>query len=164
MIITQAQLKEVLHYNPNTGLFEWIDRLSNRVKINDVAGTLSNGYITIQVFSKLYQAHRLAWLYMTGSWPKEHIDHINHIRDDNRWINIRGATNSENQKNKTKRKDNKSGVTGVCWDKQRQKWSSELKVDGVKVHLGRNTDKFEAICARKSADNKYGFHENHGRN
>jgi len=99
---------------------------------------------------------------MTGKWPKKYTDHINHIRDDNRLLNLREATDGENQKNSSQRKDNTSGITGVGIHKQSGKWQARIKLDSKLKHLGLFDDKFEAICSRKSASNKYGFHENHG--
>lgn len=100
---------------------------------------------------------------MTGSWPKEQIDHINHVRSDNRWINLREATNQENCKNRSISIRNKSGVVGVRWTKGKTKWAAYIHVNSKDKYLGFFFDKFEAICARKSAENKHGFHANHGR-
>ena len=100
---------------------------------------------------------------MTGKWPKERMDHINHIRKDNRWLNLRETTNQENNKNASKRKDNTSGVPGVYWAKHCNKWLASINNGGERVNLGGFTDWFEAVCAKMSANNKYGFHSNHGR-
>ena len=162
-MITQKQLKKLLHYNHNTGIFTRIKRTSNSVKVGDIAGwNDSNGYIKISVQNKSYRAHRLAWLYMTGKWPKDKIDHINHICDDNRWVNLREATNQENNKNASLSKANTSGISGVSWDKQADKWRAQIGANSKSVRLGLFVDKFEAVCARKSAENKYGYHSNHG--
>ena len=164
-MITQTKLKEILHYNPETGVFTWLIRPANRVKIGDIAGYKDNlGYIVIAALGQQYKAHRLAWLYMAGEWPKHQIDHISHIRHDNKWLNLRDATPSENQRNTTKRKDNTSGCAGVHWNKEREKWQSQIAVNGKTTYLGIFKDKFEAICCRKSASNKCGYHSNHGAN
>ncbi len=161
-MITQAELKELLHYNPETGVFKWKKKTANCIEIGDMAGCLnSRGYLIICINSKNYYAHRLAWLYMTGEWPVQ-IDHINHIKDDNSWINLRETTSQENSKNRSLRKTNKSGVIGVGWCKQSNKWKTGIKISQKAIHLGYFTDKFEAICARKSAERKYEFHPNHG--
>jgi len=161
-MITQQELKELLSYNSKTGIFTWLVSLSNRVKIGGVAGSPdSNGYSVIKVRGRRYYAHRLAWLYMTGARPKS-IDHINHDRADNRIINLREATQQENMRNSTLRKDNTSGVCGVYQRKDMNKWQALIVAEGKILHLGYFTDKFEAICARKSAGNKYGYHANHG--
>ncbi len=162
-MLTHKKLKSLLLYNPETGLFTWLINV-RRVKVGDIAGYMDDdGYIRIAINHKRHRAHRLAFLYINGEFPKKHTDHINHIRDDNRWINLRDATDSENQKNASLRKDNISGIPGVTPHKQSGKWQSRVKLDGKLKHLGLFDDKFEAICSRKSADHKYGFHENHGR-
>jgi len=164
-MITQIELKEQVAYNPITGVFTRKIALCNKVKVGDVAGFAhkENSYIHIRVKKKKYKAHRLAWLYMTGKWPKNQIDHKNHIRDDNRWINLREATYQENNKNISLRKDNISGVNGVFWNKALGKWQSQVRVNSKAIHLGFHLDFFEAVCSRKSADNKHGFHPNHGK-
>ena len=161
-MINQRELKELLHYSPETGYFTWILSIG-KVKKGDIAGTLTNdGYIMIGVNKGLYLAHRLACLYMTGVWPKEQMDHGDHIRSNNKWDNLTEATNSQNQRNAGKRKDNTSGITGVRWDKRFSKWRALIKTNGRTKNLGLFIDKFEAICARKSANNEYDFHPNHG--
>jgi len=163
-MLTQKELKELLKYNQETGAFVWIKSLCHKAKIDAIAG--SNhiaGYISIGIKGKLYLAHRLAWLYVVGVWPENQIDHINHIRDDNRLVNLREATNQENHKNQRLSKNNTSGVTGVSWNKRRYKWEVKIKTDEKYKGLGFFKDKFEAICARKSAENKHGYHANHGR-
>ena len=160
-MITQKELKELLHYDPETGVFMWVV-LRQGVRNGGVAGSMSYGYIRIKVKGRSYQAHRLAWLSIHGKWPKEQIDHINHIRDDNRIENLREATNQENQRNASMKKNNKSGITGVYWYKRDNKWLAYIMTGGKLINLGYFTDKFEAICARKSAEKKYGYHENHG--
>ena len=163
-MLTQKQLKKLFYYNPGIGVFTRLVATSNSVKVGDIAGCDDGqGYIRITVNNKLYKAHHLAWLYMTGLLPKDQIDHINHIRDDNRFINLREATNQENHKNLSKRKDNTSGVTGVYLSKASNKWKAHIKMNLKYNYLGGFIDKFEAICARKSAENKYGFHPNHGK-
>jgi len=162
-MITQEQLKEILHYNPETGIFTWRTKAAVRIKIGDVAGFVCDTrYIRIKIKGKPYVAHRLAWLYVYGVWPKEQIDHINHDRADNRIINLREVTHQENQKNQSMRKANTSGVCGVSWEKGVRKWRARITVKGIKISLGCFADKDAAIRARKSADAKYGFHENHG--
>ena len=164
-ILSQKSLKNYLHYNSDTGIFIRKIATSSNAAVGDIAGYLHReGYIIIRVDGKGYLAHRLAWLYMAGKWPEDQIDHINHIRNDNRWRNLREATQQENCKNRSIRKTNTSGVTGVCWHKARGKWDAYIKVDCRSIFLGSYVDRFEAICARLSANNKHGFHENHGRN
>ena len=162
-LLTSERLKELLHYDPSTGLFIRKTKVTGSVNIGDIAGHGVHGYIVIEINSMPYRAHRLAWLYVYDVWPKEYIDHVNHIRDDNRITNLREVTRTLNQRNRTKRKDNKSGMTGVYPYGVSGKWGVNIGDDGKQVYLGCFFDKFEAICCRKSAENKYGYHENHGR-
>ena len=161
-MITQAQLKEKLHYNPDTGVFTRKISTCNKVKVGDIAGYIhTKGYILISLNSKKYCAHRLAFLYMGGEIPEE-VDHINHIRKDNRWFNLRAVTHNENCRNISMQKVNKSGFNGICWHKKAGKWQAYISVQGRCIHLGYFTDKNNAISARKEANIKHGFHGNHG--
>ena len=162
--ITQSELKRLLSYSPTTGIFTWNKKMSNHVPAGSEAGHITKtGHRRLCVNRKIYLVHRLAWLYMTGEWPPDQIDHINHNRNDNRWNNLRCVTQQENQRNASLSKANKSGVTGVYWNKTNKKWEANIKISRKKKYLGLFDDKFEAICCRKSAERKYNFHENHGR-
>lgn len=110
-------------------------------------------------FSSKYKAHRVIWLLVVGYWPKDEIDHINQIRDDNRWVNLREVTRTENAKNLARRRDNKSGVTGVFWNPINENW----RVAVSSKCFGSFKTKEEAIKVRKAAEIKYGFHPNHGK-
>ena len=152
-MITQAELKEVLEYNPDTGVFIRVKSnkyFNNRVKVGDVAGSKNNQrYISIKIKGKTYKAHRLAYLYMTGNFPKNDIDHINHIRDDNRWVNLRDATDLQNGSNRVKHKNNTSGYKGVCWSKLHKKWRARIKYMYKYIHLGLYNTPEEAAEAYK---------------
>ncbi len=163
--ITQNKLKELLDYNPATGMFIWKITPNNRVIKGSVAGCIcdSDRYLRIRVNHTLYSAARLAWLCVYGEWPKNQIDHINHIRRDNRIINLRVCSNIENQRNQRLPKNNASGYMGVSWDNSRAKWLSQIRVRGKTVHLGRFNNINDAITSRALANSKYGFHENHGK-
>ena len=160
--LTQEYLKSILDYNPDTGIFVWKERRKSNQKKGKVAGTPSNGYIRISINFKKFRAHRLAFLYMEGRFPEE-VDHINGVRDDNRWINLRNVSKSINQRNSKLRKNNTSGISGVFWCKRTKKWRSCIKLNGKYKYLGYFTDFFEACCARKSAEVEHNFHPNHGR-
>lgn len=161
-IITQKRLKELLHYDPETGIFKWKIRPANCIQIGDIAGTLNMyGYISILFKRKHYQAHRLAFLYMTGKIPEE-VDHINHTRNDNRWRNLDESSRKANAKNKGIGKNNTSGVVGVYFNKNAGKWKATIKVNGKGVHLGYFEGIEDARKAKKEAEIKHGFHPNHG--
>jgi HNH endonuclease/AP2 domain len=138
-MITAERLRELLHYEPDTGVFTRRVRTANRVRVGgDVAGSVnsSDGYRYICIDYRLYPDHRLAWLYITGSWPKSQIDHINGDKTDNRLANLREATQSQNQANTSMRADNISGFKGVSWSKGRRKWLAHIKKRSKCKHLG----------------------------
>ena len=136
--LTADRLKEVLIYDPDTGLFSHrIDRGKHKhIKAGTIVGSVhSEGYVVIDVDRKLYFAHRLAWLYMHGEHPVADIDHINGDRSDNRASNIRVATRSENMPNVSRAsKRNSSGLLGA--HKYRDKWSASISINGARKHLG----------------------------
>lgn len=112
-MLTCNELRHLLSYSPETGDFTWINPpVPSKVKIGDIAGTaMPDGYRSITIKTKMHKAHRLAWLYMTGEWPQKKMDHINRVRDDNRWANLRLATYSQNTANRSGH--NKHGLKGV---------------------------------------------------
>lgn len=160
--LTQEYLKSILHYDPDTGLFTWISSRGRR-RAGAIAGWQEKGYTMIGVNGKNYPAHRLAFLYMTGAMPPHDTDHISGVRQDNRFKNLRAVTRLENQRNQKRYKTSTSGVTGVNWHKQAGKWRSRVQFKGREIYLGLFESLNEAISARKAADIKYGFHQNHGR-
>jgi len=165
--LTQKRLKELLHYDKETGLFIWLakpTRTTNNMKIGTIAGTkMPIGYINIGIDGAHHVAHRLAFFYEKGRFPRNQVDHINHIKDDNRWCNIRSVTKRENSMNLGLKANNKSGVIGVSWDKQVSKWCSRIKTKTKYLNLGYFEDKNEAIKIRKEAEIKHKYHPNHGK-
>jgi hypothetical protein len=133
-MLTQERLKELLDYNPETGVFVW--RVSKGpCKAGSVAGTVNNnGYVHIKIERKLHQAHRLAWLYTYGCWPDKDIVHINRMKTDNRIENLRDT--DKNDWNRDKHSNNTSGYPGVSWDKRSKKWRAKITVSGKQMHLG----------------------------
>ena len=110
--ITQAELVENLSYDPDSGVFRRKISNTRAVKAGDIAGSQNGkGYLTMMVCGRVYKAHRLAFLYMTGSFPPEEVDHINGIRDDNRWANLRAVSHVENSKNQKTPKSNTTTLT-----------------------------------------------------
>jgi len=162
--LTQEKLKEYLSYNQDDGSFTWKKHRGRLAPLGSKAGHIrpKDGYIQIKLFGKLYLAHRLVWLYMTGKMPNDKIDHINHIRGDNRWDNIRESSQTENNRNASKRDDNTSGYTGVYWHKRDKRWFATINVDKKQVSLGYHIKKVDAIQARLNAEIRYGYHKNHG--
>ena len=159
--VSSDRLKQLLSYNETTGIFTRIVGRGNRRAGSEAGGkNISDGYHRIYVDGYLYRTHRLAWLYVYGEWPDDQIDHINQNKADNRICNLRAVTRSENQKNYPKKKNNKSGVTGVY--RRYNRWVAQIGVNGTKIHLGCFHDIADAAEARKMAEIKYGFHKNHG--
>jgi hypothetical protein len=162
-MITQQELKELLHYNPETGIFTWKVSTARRVSSGDVAVTKrKDGYIQIKLNNELILSHRLIWIYMYGYLPK-YIDHINGQRDDNRIINIREVSNQQNSLNSKISKNNTSGIKGVYWDKSRNKWTVRLSIDGKCKFFKRFDDIDLAKLVIEEVRNKYhGKYANHG--
>jgi len=147
--INLSRLKELLSYDPDTGVFIWkVSR--GKVKIGDAAGAPdSEGYIKIGVAGNSYRRGRLAWFYVHGVWPKELIDHINQDKSDDRLVNLREATKKENQRNKRKYKNNKSGYKGVSWNCDNKCWQAAIAHGAGKIALGYFKTKeraYEAYC------------------
>ena len=130
MELTQEFLQDVLRYESTTGIFYWKKKLNSRLTIGAVAGGVDcEGYWRIKVNKKLYAAHRLAWLFVYGSFPSTELDHINRVRDDNRIENLREVTRSENQ-------HNKNGVKGYSWHKKAKKYEVQLCVQKKHIYGG----------------------------
>ena len=161
--ITQKKLKEYLLYDECSGVFTWKVRPNSRAAPGSTAGFIdSGGYRRIGVLGEIHHAHRLAFLYKEGCLPKSQVDHINHDRADNRWSNLRHATPLDNNRNSSIDPRNTSGVTGVSWNKVMCKWEARIKHNGVRLGLGCYDSIDDARKARKEAELKYGYHENHG--
>jgi hypothetical protein len=162
--LTRSQLRNEIHYDKETGIFTWKNKSIGRKQI--VGSDDGRGYIRIYVLGKRYKAHQLAFLYMTGSIPSE-IDHINRIRNDNRWCNLKASTHSENMRNRwpyvndkiKMNKRNKTGVIGVSWNTARRKYVARITIDGKGKHIGCYDSFIDAVNARKIAAEKAGFCE-----
>lgn len=145
--LTQEKLREILNYNPATGIFLWKKKGRGR-PFGKVAGTKhSTGYIHITICRKIYKAHRLVWLYIHGKFPEYDMDHINHIKDDNSLKNLRSCTRSENMGNQRKQINNVSQYKGVSWVKEKRKWKSRIGHDNKVIHLGYFDGKEDAAIA-----------------
>lgn len=152
--LTQARVKELLDYDPGTGVFIW--RAIRGGPAGRTAGALdTRGYRLIRVDYRLYRSCRLAWLYMTGGWPECQIDHVNMVRDDDSWANLRLATSSQNNMNRRARAGTASGLKGVSWDSRSGKWVALITAFGVTTWLGVFDDPQEAHRAYSDAAEKF---------
>ncbi len=158
--LTAERLHEVLNYNPETGLFTWRVCMGNRAMAGAVAGTPhANGCIHITVDRQIYKAHRLAWFYMTGEWPTAEVDHRDMNGSNNRWLNLRMATKSQNMANRGTQTNTSSGLKGAyrykAGERYGKPWQAGIQVDGKKLHLGHFATAEEAHAAYCVAAKKY---------
>ena len=162
--ITQSELKKLLHYDPQTGIFKWIGKTYHTMKMRNIAGNVNlSGYVIIKIKGKAHKAHRLAWLYVYGVWPSR-IDHINREKSDNRIHNLRIATASENSRNTKLSCRNKSGIKGVMWNRHRQKWYAKIIIKGNVYNLGAFSSFDDAVFARKKAEIVLGYDPSQSQN
>jgi hypothetical protein len=145
-MIAAEYIRSILDYDPDTGVFRWKYREGlaaaswNSKWAGKIAGTSGQhgGYISISINKVLYRGHVLAWLWVTGEWPKNEIDHRNRARGDNRFDNLRLATRQQNSMNRT--------AQGVYF--QAGKWVARIKINGKQVYLGRHINRLDARAAR----------------
>lgn len=161
-MITQEELKELLNYNPETGIFTYKKKRA-KCTPGKIAGTYHvNGYTHIQLNRKIYKAHRLAWLYVYGYFP-QFIDHINCDRGDNRLCNLREVNIYQNNHNSKINKNNTSGIKGITWHKKAQKWCAQIDANGKHIYLGIFDDIDLAKLVIEEARKKYHVEfANHG--
>ena len=127
-------VRDALRYEQETGLFRWRISHGNRRR-GQIAGHIDDqGRPKIQVNGERFLQSRLAWYWMKGAWPNAEIDHINENQADNRWCNLREATRSENECNKSLKSNNTSGIKGVR--KVGGRWRAEIMKDGKAKHIG----------------------------
>ena len=165
-----------LDYDPDTGILTWRPKDESKFDCKrwntryagKEAGCLdiSNGYKNImlksEIFRRRFKYHRVAWLVFYGEWPSKQVDHINHIRSDNRICNLRDVTHQQNCRNRGMNSNNTSGVMGVCWHREVGKWVAQSACKGEKIFVGSyasKEDAAEAICNYYESN---GFHPNHG--
>lgn len=147
--LTQERLKAFLSYDPDTGLFTYLVKKGTKTAVGMVAGNVRpDGYIKIKFDQVEYPAHWLAWFYMTGDWPKLHLDHINGGRADNRWSNLREVTHRQNQQN-MKLPENKHGLPGIY--ESHGKFAARIRTEERYLHLGTFPTKEEAAAAYMTA-------------
>jgi hypothetical protein len=164
-MLTVERLKELLSYDPQTGVFVWLVSPANNTSAGAIAGSKGrsatprhrDGYVKITMFGRPYKAHRLAWLYMTGEWPSAMIDHKDGDGLNNKWSNLRLATQSQNNANSVLYRNNSSGRRGVYWCNREKKWIAQITVDYRRKHLGYFDDIEVADAAyRDAAQTFYG--------
>ncbi len=177
---TVEQLRQLLRYEPDTGLLFWLPRgpewfrngfrtaegeanVWNSKYADQEAGTpFATGYKYISVFKRRLLVHRVAWAIATGEWPYI-LDHIDGDPTNNRITNLKAGSQVENMRNARMWKHNRSGVTGVCMETRTGRWLARIKVRGKQIHL-LSTDSFDdAVEARRAAEAEYGFSARHGR-
>lgn len=132
-MLTRKRLREVLEYNPDTGVFT---RLVGKFRGRRAGFVSGHGHIQISIDNRLYLAHRLAWLYVCGKWPPAGIDHIDNNKQNNAISNLRLATQSQNGANRCAPKTNRSGFKGVHWSNHTRKWRAQITVRGRGQNLG----------------------------
>ena len=155
-MLTQQQLKKLLHYDPTTGVFTWRVAKGRAIKIGQTAGSInSRNYIQIMISGERYVAHRLAWFYVFGTWPSAHIDHINTTRSDNRIENLREATHVENAQNARKQQGARCRLKGVYVDNS--KFRARIRVGARQIHLGMYDTEEDAHAAyMRAAEKEFG--------
>lgn len=175
------RLREAIEYDPASGILTWKARplshfcnrrawkVCNTVFTGRKIGRASGkGYLIFQmsVGEETFKltTHRVAWALYYGSWPKQHIDHINGDRKDNRISNLRDVPNCENARNQRLHVTNTSGHAGVTFHKKSGKWLAQIIYQGQHHYLGVFHNLEDAVTARKAAADAFGFHPNHGRN
>lgn len=176
MKLTPEYLRECFAYNPDSGALVWLrrpvthfrnaglmKRWNTRYSGKEAGSTTPIGYRIIGINDHTYNAHRIVWMLVYGTWPAEDIDHVNRDRSDNRITNLRLASRSENNYNSGLRKNNSSGVKGVSWNNLRGMWSVNVNAKGKNVFRGLFHDKEEAIAVCRDARKKiHGQFANHG--
>ncbi len=133
--LTQDRIKEVMHYDPETGEFSWLKSSGTMKKGSRAGADHHEGYRKIKLNRITYQAHRLAWLYVHGCWPREHVDHINGDKGDNRICNLREATMAQNKQNSHRpNSNNKIGLLGVS--KSGERFHAKITKFAKCIHIG----------------------------
>lgn len=156
--MTQQELHNLLSYDPSNGVFRW--RYTRRgISGGRIAGCdCEDGYTRIRVRGILYLASRLAWFYMKGKWPKDQLDHINTIKGDNSWHNLREASPSQNGANRSLQINNQSGFKGVHYCNTRLCWIARIHINDVVHYLGAYNTAAEAGEAYNKAALEH-YHE-----
>ncbi len=151
-ILIPSRLRELLSYDPASGVFTWRVTRGSKAPTGSIAGHAEpDRYVNIMIDRKLYKAHRLAWLYMTGEWPPHEIDHVDRDKSNNTFTNLRLATPLQNRQNIGMYDHNTSGHKGVTWHRANSKWQAQIKLAGRNIYLGCFNDLQDAVNARLAA-------------
>lgn len=175
--IAPERLNEVLRYDPESGKLFWRDRGREFFETQRAFSTWNaryagkeamtsdngHGYLRGSIGNKLILAHRAIWALQHGEWPVDQIDHINGDRRDNRISNLRCVSHKTNGRNQKRPTNNRSGAVGVHFYKKSKRWQAHITTEGKTNFLGYFDSFEDAVEARKSAEQKLGFHSNHGR-
>lgn len=140
-MLTQKRLKEVLEYMPSTGKFIRRECYHERYVGLEAGAIQNNGYVAIRIDNILYKGHRLAFLYMTGEWPMQHVNHINGIRHDNRWDNLEEVLVRKGP----------SGARGITWKPRDEVWAIEYYKDGKAHRIGQARSLIDAMAIQLAA-------------
>lgn len=152
--LTQAALRSVLRLEDDGHLY-WIKRTSNRIHVGDRAGSLGfNGYWVIRIFGKLHYEHQLVWFWHHGVMPRR-LDHADVNSWNNKIVNLREATASQNGANQRIAIDNTSGHKGVSWNKRLSKWHAYICVNRKRIHLGFHEKIEDAAAAYAAAASEH---------
>ena len=154
--LTQERLCEVLNYDPTSGEFKWLVSRGGK-SVGKIAGHVSSKdlYQRITIDDVAHLGHRLAFLYMTGKFPKFTVDHIDCDKTNNRWINLREANHSLNGANRGPQRNSSSGIKGVYWNKRKRKWDVRIMAKGRQFFIGFFDDKEKASVAYTAASIKH---------
>lgn len=149
--LTSVRLRELLHYDPESGDFTWrVDRTGKAVAGSVAGWKNTDGYLVISIDNRSHKAHRLAWFWMHERWPYK-VDHKNQIKDDNRFCNLREVNDSESCQNRPLFRNNTSGFRGVTWNKTTGRWLAHIRHLGKRRNLGYFTTAEDAYEAYKQA-------------
>ncbi len=166
-MITQARLKQLLKYEPESGRLIWVVSKSWRTPVGSYSGSVTGRsgikrYRHTSVDGDRYKDHRLIWLYFYGEWPCSDIDHIDGDGLNNKIGNLRIVSKTENQRNRRLCSNSRSGFNGVSWHSSTKNWQVNIRSNGKQITLGRYQTLIDAVAARIRGNKKYGYHENHG--
>ena len=160
---TPERVREVLRYTKSTGVFTWLVTRSHAVAGSRAGTITTQGYRQIGLDGGSYRASNLAWLYVTGSWPKHEIDHKDRDQSNDRWKNLRAATRKQNCENNGLRKDSSTGVRGVHLFKRTGRWTAYINHNGKRYHLGYFIKKADAQKERMKAEREFYTHSSFSR-